>query len=67
MTNVAWTNVDGTNVSSSQLIQMALSNLDKIGLVSAEILDYIQTRTNVAWTNVDGTNVPSTKMKKINQ
>ena len=31
-----------------------------MGLVSAEIFHYIQTRTNVAWTNVDGTNVPKT-------
>ena len=36
------------------------SSLVKMGLVSAEIFHYIQTRTNVAWTNVDGTNVPKT-------
>ena len=34
---------------------MALTSLDKIGLVCAEIFPYIQTRTNVAWTNVDVT------------
>ena len=38
-----------------KLIQMALSSLDKIGLVSAEIFHYIETRTNVAWMNVDRT------------
>ena len=37
-----------------------LIELDKIGLVSAEIFHYIQTRTNVAFTNVDVTNVPKT-------
>ena len=36
------------------------SSLVKMGLVSAEVFHYIQTRTNVAWTNVDGTNVPKT-------
>ena len=39
---------------------MALSSLDKIGLVSAEIFHYIQTRTNVAWTNVNVSIVPKT-------
>ena len=36
------------------------SSLVKMGLVSVEIFNYIQTRTNVVWTYVDGTYVPKT-------
>ena len=37
-----------------------MASMVKMGLVSAEIFQYIQTRTSVAWTNVDSTNVPET-------
>ena len=39
---------------------MAKSILVEVEWISAEIFNYIQTRTNVAWTNVDSTNVPKT-------
>ena len=68
MTDVEWTNVDGTNVSKTvdNSYRWPLSSLDKIGLVSAEIFHYIQIRTNVAWTNVDVTNVNVTNVNVTN-
>ena len=37
----------------------------KFGLVSAEILHYIENRTHVAWANAAGTNVPKTVVNII--